>query len=78
MDVVIFVTIVNGQWFFVLPLALFSIWYWPSYIEIVIAGIMYDALFGMVHGSGLRGWTGTIVSIVLYAIAVVVKKFVRK
>ena len=53
-------------------------WYWPHYTEFIVAGVAYDALFGMVRGMGLRGWIGPIISVVLYTIILLIKKTVRR
>ena len=53
-------------------------WYYPRFIELIIAGVAYDALFGMIKGTGARGWIGTLTAIVLYTIILLVKKIIRR
>jgi len=74
-DIALFIFVINGWWPLVIVSGIIGAWYWPHFAELIVAGIAYDALFGMV---GARGWIGTIVSILLYTIILSIKKFVRR
>ncbi len=53
-------------------------WFYAGFAELIIAGIAYDALFGMTRQAGIWGWMGTIVSIALYGGVLVAKEVIRK
>ena len=70
-------SILNGWWLLAFPLLIIGIWKFAFRIEILIAGIVYDALFGMVSGTGLRGYIGTIIAIIILIILSLFKKLLR-
>ncbi len=77
-DIILFVAVINGWWPLAIPLAILGAWYWPHFVEIIVAGVAYDALFGMIPGTGWHGWIGTIISVVLYTVILLIKKTVRR
>ena len=70
-------SLLNGWWLIALPLLLFGIWKFSFNIEILITGVIYDALFGMVPGTGWRGYTGTILAVIILIVLNIFKKLVR-
>ena len=60
LDVILFLLVIFGWWFVAIPVAAIGAWVFPSYAEIVIAGFLYDALFGMNRGMGIMGYAFTI------------------
>jgi hypothetical protein len=76
-DIVIFVCLVQGWWHFTLLLALIGIWNFGFYIEIILAGLIYDALYGSVAVKGLTGSIGLIVGAILFMVLTVIKRIVR-
>jgi hypothetical protein len=70
-------SILNGWWLLALPLLIVGIWKFSFKAEILIAGIIYDALFGMIPGTGLHGYIGTITAIFILIILGLFKKLVR-
>jgi hypothetical protein len=78
LDLAIFVSIINGWWFIAIPLCVVGLWYVENFLEIIIAGIAYDGLFGMNNEFGWYAYVGTIFGILLYTCMHIVKKFVRK
>lgn len=78
LDIVIFFCIFHAWWFLALPLAIFSIWKFSYFIEIIFIGIIYDSLFGFVSGFGIQGYIGTIVSIFVFIFVTLLKRVVRK
>lgn len=77
-DIILFISVINGWWPVALLAGVGGAWRWPYFAEAIIAGIAYDALFGMIPGTGVRGYLGTIISIVLYTIILLSKKVVRR
>ena len=75
--IVIAFSILNGWWFIVLPILIFGIWKYSFVIEILITGVVYDALFGMGNGMGIKGYIGTIVACVIMLSVYFLKKIVR-
>lgn len=78
LDLIIILLVFNALWFFALPLSLLGAWFLPNFIEIIIAGIAYDSLFGMGNEMGVYGYVGTIVSILILIVVWVMKKVVRE
>ena len=78
LDFILFISILNGWWFIAMPVGFIGCWYEKYFIEIIIAGIAYDALFGMVRGMGVQGFMGTIVGVIIYITVVLFKKMVRR
>jgi hypothetical protein len=77
-DIVLVFLVIQGWWFVALPIGLIGGWFFPFYAEILLAGIAYDSLFGMVPGMGFSGYLGTIVSIVVLLIVSGSKSLVRR
>jgi hypothetical protein len=75
--VAVIFSIINGWWFIAFPLLLVGAWKFSFKAEFVIAGIMYDALFGMVRSAGLWGYIGTIISICVLIILYALNKVIR-
>jgi len=78
LDILIAICILQAWWFIALPLAIFGVWEFPYFIEIILAGIIYDSLFGFVSGMGVWGYVGTIVSIILFGVVILLRKMVRR
>ncbi|MEK7646488.1 MAG: hypothetical protein AAB381_02230 [Patescibacteria group bacterium] len=62
------VSVLNGWWLVALPLCALGVWFFPLYIECIIAGIVFDALFGLTPGIGLWAYVGTIGSVVVFGV----------
>lgn len=77
-DLLIILTILNGWWYIALAVAIFSVWSFDHFIEIIIAGVIFDSLFGYSEYLGIAGYCGTILSITIFMIAELVKKFLRR
>ena len=74
----ILLAMMHGWWVVALPLALIGVWRFPYFVEIIIAGIIYDSLFGFVPEMGVIGYLGTIVSVGLFLLLILAKKVMRK
>ncbi len=77
-DLILFLSVLNGWWFVALPLGLIGAYMYAHFVEIIIAGIIYDSLFGYIPGMGNRAYIGTIVAVVIYGTLSGLKKVVRK
>jgi len=77
-DILIICLLIPGYWFLALPLAIISAWYFPYFVEVIIAGIVYDALFGFIPGMGAWQYAGTIGSVIIFLIMFLSKKVVRR
>ncbi len=77
LDLVLFISIINGWWFVALPFIVIGIWRLYFVVEIVIAGIMYDALFGMVATAGIWGYAGTITAVLILVVIRILKRVIR-
>ncbi len=77
-NLIVLIAIIHGWWFIALPLVIIGCWFFPYYIEIMIGGFIYDALFGTTSGTGLMAYSGIIISIVIFAGIIVIKQNIRK
>lgn len=77
LDIVIAVSVLYGWWFVVVPLGLYCIWKFPGYIEILIAGVAYDSLFGFTQEVGILGYIGTITASLMIIFVLSLKKVMR-
>ena len=76
-DIVMVVAVMNGWWFVILPLGIIATWKFPYFIEIILAGICYDALFGMVPALGIWSYSGTLGAISVVLLVFLLKKLIR-
>lgn len=77
LDVIVFIAVIFGWWFVFIPLAIIGTWVFPRYAEIVIAGFLYDSLFGIGRSLGLFGYAFTIVTAIIIAISAYMKIVVK-
>lgn len=66
-DFLLFGAVFYTPWWFVALLAFVGAFLFPSYYEIIIAGILVDLLYGTAHSA--RGVFGLIVALVLFVVA---------
>jgi hypothetical protein len=76
-DIILAISILNGWWLLGIIFGLIGAGYYGYFFEFILAGIAYDALFGLVPEMGWRGYAGTIVSVVLFLLLLGAKKIVR-
>jgi hypothetical protein len=76
-DILLSISVLNGWWFVALPLAILGIWLYPFFIESIIAGSIFDALFGFVPGIGFWRYMGTVGSVCVFCLGMFIKKKVR-
>lgn len=77
-DVVILMFVIFGWWHIALVLSIVGLFYFERYFEIIAFGIIYDALFRMIPTTGLSGYLGTAITIVVYSIYSLIKGVIRK
>lgn len=76
-DIAIAFAVLNGWWFVAIPLSFVGIWLFPFFIEILVAGLVYDSLFGFVPEMGLWGYAGTLTSVLFFSVITLVKGSIR-
>ena len=77
-NLILCVSVLNGWWFVAVPLGLIGAYVYSYFVEIIIAGIAYDSLFGLVPGMGIRAYMGIIISGVGIGVVGLMKKVIRK
>jgi hypothetical protein len=65
LDILIFLSVLQGWWLFVLLFGVVGAWKYSFFIEFVIAGIVFDSLFGLVPERGVGSYLATILSLIL-------------
>jgi hypothetical protein len=65
-DLLLFVSVIYGWWVVVLVVSLTCLILFANFIEIIIFGILFDALFGNNQNLGIYGYLGTIVSVAIF------------
>ncbi|MFA6432437.1 MAG: hypothetical protein WCV82_01300 [Candidatus Paceibacterota bacterium] len=78
LDIFLLILTLFGYWYVALPIALLSAWSFPFYVELVIMGFVYDALFGMGRGLGVWGYLALFITVVLFAAISFLKVIIRK
>lgn len=76
-DIIIAIAVINGWWLIALPVAVIATWKFEYYFEIIVAGIAYDALFGIVPDRGIVSFLGTAVALVVFCLVIIFRKLVR-
>lgn len=78
-DLLLFISIIHGWWFIALPLVMFGVWRLKYFIEIFIAGLIYDSLFGFVTSGDrfILGYIGIISSGVIFLLVKLFKNILR-
>ncbi len=78
LDTILFLAIMQGWWFVAIPVALIGMLRFEWYFEVLIAGIAYDSLFGLVPGHGVLSYIGILFSLGMFLIMILLKKVMRK
>ena len=73
----IFIAVLNAWWPAAVVLAVAGAWSFGYFIELILAGVAYDALFGMSPGLGWEGYMGTIGAVTIFVAVRILKKLVR-
>ena len=77
-DIILAVALIQGWWLVAVLAALFGSWYFHLYIEVILAGLVYDSLFGMVPGMGVKGYIATIAAVAIFLAAHILRRVVRR
>ena len=78
LDVLLLIAVIEGWWILAIPFGFIGARKFRYYFEMFCAGIMYDALFGLVSGQSWRGHVGLIAALVLYILHLGMRRVVRK
>ena len=77
-DILIAVCILQSWWLMALAIAIIATWIFPYFVEIIIAGFVFDALFGMVPSMKGWGYLSTIEAVVIFAAIQYIRSRVRR
>lgn len=77
-NVLLFVSIINGWWFFAVTFVFLGFRFQSFYIEGLLAGIFFDSLFGMIPSLYLWGYIGTITAVIIWIFVRILKKITRR
>jgi len=76
-DLLLILVLLKGWWFVIIVLGIIGLWRCEHFFEILVAGVGYDALYGMVPRMGIYGYIGSIAGVVIYFGAFLFKKMIR-
>jgi hypothetical protein len=77
-DLILLILVVYGQWYVALPLGLVAAWLFPYYVELLMLGLIHDALFGLGHGLDPWAHAGLVIAIVALGLASFLRGFMRR
>ncbi len=77
-DILILICLLQSWWLAAFAVAIISAWFFPYFIELVAAGIIFDALYGMVPDMGVWGYISTIEAVVVFGLVAGIRSMVRK
>ena len=77
LDVIVFVSVLFGWWFVAIPVGIVGAWVFPRYAELVIAGFLYDLIFGIGRGMGIFGYAYLISSVIILGVVSYLKIVVK-
>ncbi len=76
-DVSLAICVICGWWYVALPIGLLALWKLPSFVEIIVAGYAFDALYGFSPALGLWAYAGTLITVIAALIAFTMKSSLR-
>ena len=77
LDAIILVSAIFGLWYVAVPVGIVGAWVFPRYVELLIAGFAYDALFDMGRGAGISAYALTIASAIMLGAVAYLKAIVK-
>lgn len=77
LDVIVILSVLFGWWFVAIPIGIVGAWVFPRYAELVIAGFLYDLLFGIGRGMGIFGYAYLISSAIILGVVSYLKIVVK-
>ncbi len=78
LDLFLLLAVISGWWIVALTVCIFSLFYFKNFFEILIFGVIFDALFGFNENLGYLGYIGTIVTVTTYIIFRWLKTILRR
>jgi len=76
-DLILAICVIYGWWYVALPIGVCAVWFFPIYLEFILGGFVYDALFGMNGSFLLAGYAGLIVTVIAFALASLLRRKLR-
>ncbi|MEI6304868.1 MAG: hypothetical protein WCP09_02500 [Candidatus Taylorbacteria bacterium] len=76
-DVAILACLVQGWWYAALIVAVIAAWNHKMYVELIIAGLIYDSLYGPVSMNNMTTHIGLTICVVLFILIGIMKKVIR-
>lgn len=77
-DILLLIAIINGWWIVAIILGAVANWFFLYFVELIIAGVIYDSLFGYSPAFGLAGYYATIMSLILFIVICSLKRVLRR
>ncbi len=78
LDAIVFIAVLLGWWYVAIPIGIIGAWVFPRYAELVIAGFLYDILFGMNGGpAAVWNYAYLIASAIILAVIAYLKIVVK-
>ncbi|MFA6601409.1 MAG: hypothetical protein WCT02_00905 [Candidatus Paceibacterota bacterium] len=78
-DLALLLCVLEGWWIPAIVIGVLGLWYFSFYVfDFLVAGILFDSLFGIVSKLAWVSYAGTILSLMLAELVQTVKKLVRK
>lgn len=65
-DIILVISVIHGLWIIIIPIGIAGLWIFPSFIEIILIGLVYDLLFSPIYSTDIRGYLGMICTIILF------------
>jgi hypothetical protein len=78
LDIVLAICVIFGWIYAAILIFVVGAWFFPYFIEAVLAGFLYDLLFGAVPGTGVKAYSAMILSVAILAIVCGGRKYLRK
>lgn len=78
LDLILLLSIMEGWWLvaFLIAIVIAMLYRYP--FEIIVAGVIYDSLFGLLPGAGITGYAGTIAMICVFLVVRGMHRWVRR
>ena len=76
-DFAILVCLVQGWWYAAIIIAMICAWNHKLYLEIIIAGLIYDSLYGPVAVNSISSYIGLTLGIALFIMISIMKRVIR-
>jgi len=78
LDLSILLSVVNGWWLVAMIISIIASWRFDNFFEVIIAGVIFDSLFGYNLNHSLFGYAGTFSGILIFVLVMLSKKTLRR